>query len=349
MKLSIIIPVYNQESFISKSIQSCLNQGLNKNEYEIIIVNDCSTDKSIEIINSVQQQYDNIIVIDKKQNEGVERARYSGYLLARGDYITFVDSDDYLEPKILQSAIDVIDDINVDYVIFGGQRVVGKTFKIKQQLLSPVSGLLEQPILFDEYYISFFGKNILPVQMWGKVYKKKLLDSVNLEPEGLSMGEDLAFNLKLFPYLKSIFIMEEVGYNYRYGGMTNKFNKHLYPDLRHLYILKKEKIVTHNYKKARKFIDIELKNVLKSEIAQQIIYKVGSESSIKSFICNELKSDIWNDEQMILNLTSSEDPIAKAILTKDSDKIYDLIYQENKAFNIKRLFKKAIINFFNNI
>ena len=71
----------------------------------------------------------------------------------------------------------------------------------KKTGLSPVNGLIQQPKLFNKYYISFFGINILSVNMWGKLYRKSSLNAANIQPTGITTGEDLAFNLQLFPYL----------------------------------------------------------------------------------------------------------------------------------------------------
>ena len=75
--------------------------------------------------------------------------------------------------------------------------------------------------------------------MWGKLYRKSSLNAANIQPTGITTGEDLAFNLQLFPYLSKIYILKECGYNYRFGGMTTRYNTCLLPDLKKLYYIKK--------------------------------------------------------------------------------------------------------------
>lgn len=98
IKYSFIVPVYNTEKYLKKCLDSLVNQKYK--DFEIIIVNDGSTDNSINIINDYSKKYKNIIVIDQK-NGGLSHARNEGVKKARGEYILFVDSDDYVETKLL--------------------------------------------------------------------------------------------------------------------------------------------------------------------------------------------------------------------------------------------------------
>ena len=101
MLLSIIIPVYNLEEYIGRCLDSCLNQTLQNNQYEIICVNDGSTDHSLEILQEYEKKYNQVKVIDKK-NGGVSSARNAGIQEASGRYIWFVDGDDWIRPGSLQ-------------------------------------------------------------------------------------------------------------------------------------------------------------------------------------------------------------------------------------------------------
>ncbi len=102
MKLSIIIPVYNVELYLSHCLDSCLNQDLSYSEYEIITINDGSIDESGNILDAYRQKYSNIKVISQ-ENKGLSVARNIGILEAKGEYIWFVDSDDYIVENSLGS------------------------------------------------------------------------------------------------------------------------------------------------------------------------------------------------------------------------------------------------------
>ena len=99
MKLSIVIPVYNVEKYVSECLDSCLEQNVDITDYEIIIVNDGSTDNSANLINLYAKQ-SNIIIINQ-ENLGLSAARNAGIKIAKGEYIWIVDSDDWIEPGIL--------------------------------------------------------------------------------------------------------------------------------------------------------------------------------------------------------------------------------------------------------
>ena len=98
MKLSIIVPVYNVADYLPKCLDSLLVQDLSQNEYEIIVVNDGSTDNSGKIAEEYSKTYSNIILINQ-ENQGLSGARNTGIQNAKGEYVQFVDSDDYLEPN----------------------------------------------------------------------------------------------------------------------------------------------------------------------------------------------------------------------------------------------------------
>lgn len=337
--ISVIIPVYNTAQFLSTCIKSIINQTFRK--LEIIIVNDASTDNSIHICNKFKEEDNRIILIDKKQNEGVEKARYDGILASKGEYICFVDSDDWLEKDALKRMYDKALETDADYVEVGMQRVLDRHKIIKKKAYPAVRGLITQPQLFDLYYISFFGLNILSVNIWGKLYKSSILKEPP-QPIGLAMGEDLYLNLEIFPHLKTIYIDEYIGYNYRFGGMTTRYNKNLLTNLKVLYNIKKKKIEKYKYYKASDYIRIELKNVLISDIKQRILFKYGSQEDIINQISQELMNPIWNDIQQIKDSNIIASPTVKAIINKDANTIYEICKNDIKKYYPQWILKRII-------
>lgn len=340
--ISVIIPVFNTARFLSTSLKSVINQAFQ--ELEIIVVNDASTDNSLQICNKFKEKDNRIILIDKKQNEGVEKARYDGILAAKGDYICFVDSDDWLETDALKRMYDKAIETDADYVEVGMQRVLDRHKIIKRKSNPIVKGLITQPQLFDLYYISFFGMNILSVNIWGKLYKSSILKEPP-QPIGLAMGEDLYFNLEIFPRLKKIYIDNYIGYNYRFGGMTTRYNKNLFPNLKILYGIKKEKIEKYQYYKASEYIHIELKNVLISDIKQRILFKYGSQEDIINQINQELMDSVWNDIQQIKDSNISS--IVQAIINKDANTIYEICKKDTKKYYPQWILKRIISKILN--
>lgn len=121
-KLSIIVPVYNVEKYLHKCLDSLLCQNLSPDEYEIIVVNDGSTDDSGKIADIYAKKFSNIKVIHK-QNGGLSEARNAGILYSKGKYIQFVDSDDFIESNTLKSLINEIEQNNLDILRFKYKKV----------------------------------------------------------------------------------------------------------------------------------------------------------------------------------------------------------------------------------
>lgn len=115
VSVSVIVPVYNSEKFLSRCLDSIVAQ---KGSFEIIAVNDGSTDKSGQILEAYAQKYKNIIVVNQ-ENKGVSAARNQGMAKANGKYITFVDSDDWLEPDALARAVSILRQDSPDILLVG--------------------------------------------------------------------------------------------------------------------------------------------------------------------------------------------------------------------------------------
>lgn len=123
MKISIIIPVYKVEKYVEKCLRSCAEQDISSDEYEIIVVNDGSPDRSLEIVERVSKDYQNIIVVSQA-NQGLSLARNKGLSLAKGDYVWFVDSDDWIEKNILKKLTVLCIENNLDILHFCAANVI---------------------------------------------------------------------------------------------------------------------------------------------------------------------------------------------------------------------------------
>ena len=104
-KLSVIIAVYNTEKYVEKCLDSLLSQTYSN--IELVVVNDCSTDGSLKILKKYAKKYDNIILIDNKQNKGLSYSRNVGLENASGEYTGYIDSDDYIDPNYYEKYTDV--------------------------------------------------------------------------------------------------------------------------------------------------------------------------------------------------------------------------------------------------
>lgn len=203
-------------------------------------------------------------------------------------------------------------------------------------------GLIKQPELFDKYFLSFFGVNILGINAWGKLYKSQILEKMSLEPLGIVMGEDLYFNIKIFPYLQSIYIDSYAGYNYRFGGMTSRYNPALLRDLKKLYVLKKKLIEQYQYNKASDFIRIELKNVLVSDVKQRILFKYGSREEIINQLQLELCDPVYKDLKQVESDSFVNSTVVKAIINRNAQQLYEIVDKRVRRERWKYEIKKKV-------
>lgn len=207
IKVSVIIPVYNCEKYIGECIESLVSQTLK--ECEFIFVNDGSSDKSKDIIEGYAKNDSRIKIINQK-NGGVSVARNTGLKSAVGEYIGFVDGDDYIECDYYEKLYDVAIENDCDVVMCD--------WKSESNFLNLP---FENNIVLDKKYIK---KNIYPYfiqyegmnSVWNKIFRNKLIKKNNIEfPKGKRIGEDAIFNIKVFEYLNNCFYLNYNGYFYR--------------------------------------------------------------------------------------------------------------------------------------
>ena len=205
--ISVIVPVYNAEKFIDRCIKSILNQ--NYNDFEIILVDDGSPDKCPKICDEWAEKDERIKVIHKI-NGGVSSARNAGLKVAKGEFVTFVDSDDTLYDCALLNMNNLMDS-ETDFVICSHNDV-----KIENVLVKPyienVKTYTANEIKTDKF-IEFDETVWWP---WGKLFRMSIIKKNNLEFDtNISFGEDHIFNLLYAKHIdKNVVISDIVAYNY---------------------------------------------------------------------------------------------------------------------------------------
>lgn len=225
--ISIIIPVYNGEGYLQKCIESIQKQTYS--DIEIILINDGSTDNSGRICDEFTGKDKRIKVIHKK-NEGVSIARNIGIQEAKGEYIGFVDCDDYLESAMYEKLLKSIVRNKADMAICNYSN--NEYFNLEKETLN-------QNELFD----LILDKDKFRGYPWNKLYKSELLKNLNFN-KSISLCEDLLFNCEYVTRCKKISIIDEKLYNYikREGSAINTFReKHFsvikaYQEMERIYI-----------------------------------------------------------------------------------------------------------------
>ena len=212
-KVSIIVPVYNVEKYLNKCLNSLVNQTFK--DIEIIIINDGSPDNSKQIIENYKAKYDNIIKVINQQNQGLSASRNNGLKIASGDYIIFVDSDDYIELNMVEKMYNKILEEQADVVICGNNvvnedyKLISKTFPNKYESYNFITQMI-------------FGN----LSAWNKIIRKSILNDSTLLFRKNVWYEDIDFSFKLFLKSKKICILHENLYNYslRPGSIMSSKN-----------------------------------------------------------------------------------------------------------------------------
>ena len=191
MKLSIVIPLYNKEKYIDRCLLSLLNQDLLPTEYEIIVIDDGSTDSGGDIVNAYAEKHANILLINQ-QNKGVSAARNKGLEIAQGEYIYFLDADDYLAANVLKDITKLSQEYNLD--------VLGFKTKATQDgnLNESTTPILQNPALSVMDGITYIAKHGYRNEVWWYLVKRSfLLDNEMKFVEGRYM-EDSVFTTNVF-------------------------------------------------------------------------------------------------------------------------------------------------------
>ena len=227
MKLSIIVPVYNVKDYLAKCLDSLISQDLSQDEYEIIVVNDGSTDNSGEIAEEYSKKYSNIILINQ-ENQGLSGARNTGIANARGEYIQFVDSDDYLEENVLDGLLKQIETDQLDVLRFKYQNVRINA-EGEYEVFQPYK---QSNFLFDDYSsLPTSGINFLNQRFGTACYavmfliKRELLADCLFKRE--IYFEDTEWTPRMLIKASKIASIDTIVYNYlmREGSITKAVNK----------------------------------------------------------------------------------------------------------------------------
>ena len=215
--ISIVIPVYNEEENIRRSLES-----INNDSVEIVIVNDGSTDNTLEVCREYEAKNTNIRVFTQ-ENQGQNAARYRAIKEASGEYIMFLDSDDSYNPNTVSRVIETIEKYNhPDIIRFRYQMLPKGT--LQDQYFEEQEKYVEKkdfkelvyPMFIDSYRLNALGMDCV---------KKSLIDSIGNEGAEVRFGEDMLANLKMFTKANNAVFLKDVLYNYIFNEKsTTKTN-----------------------------------------------------------------------------------------------------------------------------
>ncbi len=231
-KVSVVMPVYCVEKYLEKSIKSVLSQTFS--DFELLLIDDCSTDGSLDICRRLALEDSRIKVIPLEKNGGVSRARNHGIELSEGEYIIFLDSDDYFDKNLLEAAVKSMNESPADAVVFG---LVEEYYDKNGRLYKTNKIALENKVLKSKEEVRnellSLEESTLYGYPWNKLFNlEKLRESGALFPV-MAFNEDIIFNIDFFGTAESINILNLTPYRYakRSGSKTGKFISTYYQDI----------------------------------------------------------------------------------------------------------------------
>ena len=197
--ISIIVPIYNSEKWLERCLESLITQTYT--DIEILLVNDGSKDRSSEICHNYADKDKRIVVIDK-ENEGVSATRNLGICMAKGEFVQFVDSDDYIEPDMCEKMLATIE--NCDMSLCGMRILQHGRILREPHLATGVFNLRDS-------VSTYFKLRKINLGPCNKLYRKALISE--MFKEGISLGEDTLFVLDYMRKVKKVSVLAECLYN----------------------------------------------------------------------------------------------------------------------------------------
>lgn len=260
MKISVIVPVYNQEKYIGRCIDSILGQTIT--DFELILINDGSKDKSLDILRKYEKKDKRIKVIDQK-NMGVAKTRNNGIEMASGEFIALVDNDDYLDNTYLEEFLSVSDEVDV---VVGGYKRVS-----------------EEKVLFEKRITNNSWSKYENVAPWGKIIRTSFLRENKIKFFSYSIGEDIIFNMDLYTLTDKIKVIDSSSYNWFFNtsSVSNTSQKVFNDDILVLF----DKMKEHDRNDETKYF-----------IARYFIWYLlfsGGRASFKEFVEEYKKIKKW--------------------------------------------------------
>ena len=309
MDLSIIVPIYNVEQYVRACIESIYQQGLDEDRFEVILVNDGTKDKSMEVIADIIQQHKNITVINQ-ENQGLSMARNNGMAIARGEYLLMPDSDDLLIENSLSRLLDLALEEEVDLL-------VADFLEMNNDLITSSSSYVQQNRFefTKKSGIQLFVEDLNPNQcyVWRTLYKRSYI---------------LENNLKFVPGIR----YQDVPFTHEAYIKANNCIKTSW--LLNIYRKDRPGAATHsfNFKKAKDFC-----------VAIRETWKLRKIKGLPPMVVQKLKDDVYTSFSTLLyhTLHTIKNPIDQyEILKTLNQEVPDLFFTNGRKQKIESLLYK---------
>ena len=329
-KVSIIIPVYNVEKYLRRCLDTVINQTLK--EIEIIIVNDDTKDNSMDICLEYEKK-DSRVKVYSKQNEGLGLTRNYGMERAKGEYIAFLDSDDFVDLDFYEKMYNNITTNNTD-AVFANVKLYFREDKILQKDKMPFKHdvIPSKKFMYNLLHIKDneeYGKNYMRMCVWRSLYSRKIIEEKNIKfvSEREFISEDILFNIDFCMFSNTISFVKDTYYYYCYN----------------------ENSLTKTYRKDRFEKDIILYKELIRKLTEYGEYekiKAGLASYFLGYVRGAIKQEVSNSPNSKQEINKNLDYILNNSIVTEANKIaaYDNMFRMLISLLIK-LKAKRILTF----
>lgn len=313
--ISVIVPIFNAEKYLHRCIKRILAQDYT--DYELLLIDDGSIDNSATICDEFAK-YDNRIRVFHKENGGVSSARNWGLDKAIGEYIMFVDSDDYMLPGMLEVMVSTLKAKSADLVVCGTTETGGGYWR-------PIADVDYSINQLKENFVSLLHTELLSPP-WNKIYKKEIIGS-NRFCEDISFGEDLLFNIQYLEKCENISLIKESPFYHEKeneNSLVVKFNRNRLLDIEKVWVvvdrfsedkkglyskyLRDLTVYVRQLLKTKQYSWLEKKNILEEWSSVTLIkslnlfnYKIYY---LNWFLLLLLKNKQWKLANILVNLKS---------------------------------------------
>lgn len=348
MKFSIIVPVYNAEKYLQECVQSVLNQ--TNQEFELILVDDGSTDSSTKICDNFQEKYPTNIKVIHKKNQGPLAARIEGISKANGEFVIFMDADDFIEESALEIINEyLLSDEQVDVLVYSFRYYKNDKKENRFRNIANDGKIWSENNKKEIYEKLAYSMELN--SLWTKVIRLSLLKADTTDYSfyfGKNMAEDLLFSLYSMTYARKIMYADKVLYNYRINeeglahsftmeSLTNKNARHVYEKI--LEYFPQWGMESENEKNklvARWFSDVMY---IMSKCYEQA-NKKDRKLILEYKWDNLLPTDIFNANNLYVNSSYRE---LYYLLKKEKKKTIQIYFLKKKYYRKLREWKRKII------
>lgn len=320
MKISVIIPVYNVGDYIVRAVSSLENQKFD--DFEVLLVNDGSTDNSQEICEQLERRYDNVTLINQ-ENQGSGYARNAGLDRAKGDYIYFADPDDYLTGEFFK-AVEANTTQQEDMVVFGYIDEYESKGQIEEQRIQHVMENYLKKNAFRQKFPQLFNEGAL-YTLWNKVYRRDFLEAHHIRFTNAPMGQDVRFNYDVYAEVKTVRFVDHAYYHYvinRADSSTNRYRSNrLKLQLEELALL--EKLIQSFEISGDSMLLNEKSRFLKGNVNHVVLSNLPREkrySLMREIVDQPAFEDVFENNPYL-------DAVTRDLLANHHFPLYDLLFR----------------------